>query len=70
MTEEEVRAELALVNTAILNILKTGKRYVIESGPSRREFEAEKLDEYRNLRAELERRLTSFTGYSGFVGGF
>ncbi len=70
MTEEEITAELALVNTAISNLLKTGKKYEIGSGSSKRVFEMSDLDELRAYRSELTRKLNELDGSSGLVLGF
>jgi hypothetical protein len=70
MTEAELEAEIALVTTAISNILKTGQKYEINSGQSKRVFEAADLDKLRNYRTELRIELQSLQGSSGLVLGF
>lgn len=55
MTESELLAEIQLVSTAISNVLKTGKRYEIGTGASRRIFEFTELGSLRNYRKELQR---------------
>ncbi|MCP4392742.1 MAG: hypothetical protein GY804_00460 [Alphaproteobacteria bacterium] len=70
MTEEEINAELSLVTLAISNLLKTGRRYVVESAGSRREFEMSDLPELRALRNELTGKLADIQGTSGLVLGF
>ena len=70
MTEAAITAELAIVTTAIENLLKTGKRYEIISGSSRRVFEMEDLKDLRDLRYSLEQDLLNVQGTSGLVLGF
>lgn len=70
MTESEITAELALVTTAIQNLLKTGSRYEVGTGPSRRVFEMAELPDLQALRASLSRKLLEVQDVSGFVGGF
>lgn len=70
MTQAEIEAQLDDVNTAITNLLKTGRRYVIGSGASRREFEQSDLPKLRELRAELSNALKASNDESGLVMGF
>ena len=70
MTQDEIQAQLDAVNTAITNLLKTGKRQIIQSGSSKREFEQSDLPELRELRAELSNALKASNDESGLVMGF
>ncbi len=70
MTEAEITAELAIVTTAIENLLKTGQRYEIISGSSRRVFEVADLKDLRDLRYSLGQDLLNVQGTSGLVLGF
>lgn len=70
MTEAEITAELAIVTTAIENLLQTGQRYEIGSGASRRVFEMADLQKLRDLRYSLDQDLLNVQGTSGLVLGF
>ena len=70
MTEAEITAELAIVTTAIENLLQTGQRYEIGSGASRRVFEMADLQKLRDLRYSLDQDLLNVQGASGLVLGF
>lgn len=70
MTETELTAEIAVVNTAITNILLTGQKYEIGSGPSKRVFEAAQLDSLRSYRTELQLQLKDVQETGGLVLGF
>jgi len=69
MTEAELIAEIALVQTAISNVARTGERYVIGTGPSRREFEND-LGHLRLYLAELKRDLKAAQYDDGVMVGF
>ena len=49
---EELNSELALLNTAIKNIIQTGDKYEIGTGSSKRVFEAD-LDKWRKIRNNI-----------------
>lgn len=69
MTEDEINAEIIIVQTAITNIIQTGERYVIGTGPSRREFEAD-LDKWRNYLNSLKQDLQAAQYNDGVQVGF
>ncbi len=50
---EELNAELALLNTAIKNIIQTGERYEVGTGSSKRIFEVESLQKWKNVRDQI-----------------
>ncbi len=68
MTEAELIAEIAVVQTAITNQLKTGNEYEMEGGKSRRRFKAVPLPEMRAYLNQLKQQLQEVQGNSGFVG--
>ena len=70
MTEDEINAELSIVKTAITNLLKTGKKYELGSGASKRVFEMTDLKDLREYRTELNQQLKDVEGTSGMVLGF
>ena len=70
MTEDEINAELLIINTAIRNIMLVGQEYETGSGSSRRVFKATDIDKLRKYRQELNRELKQLTGLSGVVVGF
>ncbi len=71
MTEQELLDEITLVSTAIHHILKTGQKYELGTGQSKRVFEAAQLDSLRSLRKELQLELSELsTGGAGTALGF
>lgn len=70
MTEDELIAAIAEVNTAISNMMKTGQEYEIESAKSRRRFKGFELEDLRKYRTELNNQLREVQGGSGLVLGF
>lgn len=58
MTEDELLDEITLISTAIQHIYKTGQKYEIGTGPSKRVFEAasykDLTEERRRLQIELQ----------------
>jgi len=72
MTDAEYKAELetelALLNTAIQHIIKTGERYEVGTGSSKRTFEVD-LDKYVKMRAGIRRELRQFEDNAGIVVG-
>ena len=46
---EELNTELALLNTAIKNIIQTGDAYTVDTGSSKRIFEAD-LEKWKKIR--------------------
>ncbi len=68
MTEPELIVEIAAVQTAITNQLKTGNEYEMESGKSRRRFKAVSIPELRAYLSQLNQQLQEVQGNSGFVG--
>lgn len=70
MTEAELIALIAEVNTAISNMLKTGQEYEIESAKSRRRFKGFSLKDLREYKNELNNQLREVQGGSGLVLGF
>lgn len=69
MTEDELIAEIAIIRTAISHIAQTGERYVIGTGPSRREFEAS-IPHLRDYLTSLQRDLADVQLESGVMVGF
>ena len=69
-TEEEIKAELEIVCTAITHIMLTGQKYETGSGASKRVFENAALSELRSYRVELENKLKGTQGQSGMLLGF
>ena len=69
MTEDEILAEIAIVQTAITNISLTGQRYVVGTGASRREFEAD-LNKLRAYKTQLYNDLREVQQTSGLQVGF
>ena len=69
MTEDEILAEIAIVQTAITNIMLTGQRYVVGTGSSRREFEAD-LNKLRAYKTQLYNDLREVQQTSGLQVGF
>ena len=69
-TEDEINAELEIVSTAITNIMLTGQKYEIGSGPSKRVFEAANINNLQKYRSSLNRQLKSVQGKSGMQIGF
>ena len=70
MTEDEITEEIILVTTAIHNLLKTGLKYEIGTGSSRRIFEMSDLKDLRLMRTSLSQKLRAIQGESGLVLGF
>ena len=70
MTEDEIIAAIAEVNTAISNMMKTGQEYEIESAKSRRRFKGFSLKDLREYKTELNNQLREVQGYSGMVLGY
>jgi len=72
MTDTEYKAELetelALLNTAIKHIIKTGERYEVGTGSSKRIFEAD-LGKYRKMRNEIRLELKQYGDNAGIVVG-
>ena len=72
MTDAEYKAELetelALLNTAIQHIIKTGERYEVGTGSSRRVFEVD-LDKYKKMRNEIRLELKQYEDNAGIVVG-
>ena len=64
MTEAEIIAEIAIVQTAITNIMLTGERYIVGTGSSRREFETD-LDKLRAYKTSLNNDLREIQTTSG-----
>lgn len=69
MTEAELDAEIALVTAAIQHILKGGQSYSIDSGGSRRTFEAADFEMLKKYRAELYAEKRELDGSSGMTLG-
>ncbi len=70
MTEEEIKAELLIINTAIMNIMLVGQEYATGSGSSTRTFKAADIDKLRKYRQALNKELRQIMGISGTVVGF
>lgn len=70
MTEAEITTQLAAVNTAITNLLLTGKEYEVGTGSSKRIFRQAELPELRALRSDLEYKLAEVQGNSGVQLGY
>jgi hypothetical protein len=70
MTEDEIKAELLIINTAIRNIMLVGQEYTTGSGASTRTFKAADIDKLRKYRQSLNRELREVTGCSGVVVGY
>jgi hypothetical protein len=70
MTEAQIIAEIALIEMAISNILKTGQKYEVGSGASKRIFEAANIDSLRDYKLSLENKLSDVSGNSGILAGF
>ena len=69
-TAEEIQADIDDVRTAISNMLKTGKKYKIGSGPSSRETEFTDIASLREYMADLQSELDDVNGTSGILVGF
>ena len=67
MTEQEILDEITLVSTAIHNLLKTGQKYEIGTGQSKRVFEMADLDKLKALRYDLQRDLVDLQNDGGGV---
>ena len=70
MAEQEILDEIAVVNTAIRNIMLTGQEYTIKSEGSERTFKAADIDKLRSWRNELNQQLQDEQGTSGILVGF
>jgi len=70
MTENEITVEITIVETAIRNIMLTGQKYEIGTGPSKRTFEAANLNDMRSYLTSLKNDLYAEQGDSGIQVGF
>lgn len=70
MSEDELDTEITLVSTAITNILKTGQKYEIGSGTSKRVFEVANINNLIKYRNSLRLELKSLQGNSGMQLGY
>jgi len=70
MTETEITAEIAVVRTAIHNLMLTGQEYEIGTGPSKRIFKMVDIDKLRSYLTSLQQDLLAIQGDSGIQVGF
>jgi hypothetical protein len=70
MTEEEILAELAIINQTIKDILQAGEEYETQAVGSRRRTRFSSLDELKKQRSYLLQDLESVRGNSGVVTQF
>lgn len=70
MTEAEITTEIAIVQTAITNLLLTGQEYEVGTGSSRRKFVVADLKELRSYKTELNNQLREVQQTSGVQVGF
>lgn len=71
MTEEELIEEITLLTTAIHNIYKTGQKYEIGTGQSKRVFEAASYKDLKKEKKELMGDLATLNaGGAGTVLGY
>lgn len=69
-TAAEIEAEIEIVSTAITNILLTGQKYEVGSGPSKRIFEAANINNLTKYRNSLNIQLKGINGTSGMQLGY
>ena len=65
MTEDEINAELILVNSAISRILQLGEEYEIDSSSSKRKSRSSTLADLKIHRSDLLQQLQGIIGNSG-----
>jgi hypothetical protein len=70
MTEDEIQAEIDLVNIAISDVLQTGRVYEVKNPASSRKFEGFSLQDLRDHRDSLYNKLDELSGNSGVIIGF
>lgn len=70
MTEEEILAEIAIINQTIQDVLQAGEEYETQAVGSRRRTKMPSLDSLRKQRAYLYQDLESVRGYGGVVTSF